>query len=71
MILRRAFVRRRFASVLPDSIPFAAEQIAVLPKWLQFYAPVIEQTQEIILSIHDFGGLPLWASISCLTIVVR
>ena len=62
---------RRFNGQLPEFIPLAANKFATVPYIFRWYDPVVTKTSAVALAIHTAGGLPLWASIASLTVLVR
>ena len=57
--------------VTTESLARVSESFIKLPKFLEFYRPVIESAEKAIESIVSFTGLPWWLSISILTVCIR
>jgi membrane protein insertase Oxa1/YidC/SpoIIIJ len=62
---------KRGVSKLPDFVPFDGVRLTQMPKWLEFYAPVVEGTQHLVEAIQHTTQCPWWLSIGLLTIVLR
>ena len=60
---------RHFSTSSP--IQPLAEAVIQLPRFLEFYRPVISTTEHIIESIVSYTGMPWWLSISMLTLSIR
>lgn len=67
-MLRSSF--RRIAS-LPEFVPFDGMRLTRMPKWLEFYSPVIEGTQHLVEAIQHTTQCPWWLSIGLLTLAIR